>query len=229
MDEIHSILLRTPLFAGIDEAGLAEFFSCLAPVRRSCAKGAVLLEYGQRSEWIGIVLSGRIEAYRPLPAGGRIPMASMIRGGIFGDVLSGAELESPVRVVAAEDADVLLLPCGKLMHPCARHCAVHQQFLHNLLEMAGRKYFALFERMEVLTMRSLRAKVSAYLLAESRQKKADTFQIEGTRSYLAEYLGCDRSALSREISHMQRDGLLETYKNSFKLLDKAALERLCQG
>lgn len=49
-----------------------------------------------------------------------------------------------------------------------------------------------------------------------------------TRAGLAEYLNCDRSALSRELSRMQKDGLLETYRGSFKLLDKEGLRAQCQ-
>ena len=43
---------------------------------------------------------------------------------------------------------------------------------------------------------------------------------------LAEYLNCDRSALSRELSRMQHDGLIETWRSSFKLLDKDRLKNV---
>ena len=43
---------------------------------------------------------------------------------------------------------------------------------------------------------------------------------------LADYLNCDRSALSRELSLMQRDGLLDTYRSSFKLLQPDALRQM---
>ena len=54
---------------------------------------------------------------------------------------------------------------------------------------------------------------------------ADTFTIPFSRAGLADYLNCERSALSREISRMRDEGLIETYKNSFKLLNKAELTR----
>ena len=44
----------------------------------------------------------------------------------------------------------------------------------------------------------------------------------------ANYLNCDRSALSRELSQMQRDGLLDTYKSSFKLLEPEVLKQMVQ-
>ena len=48
------------------------------------------------------------------------------------------------------------------------------------------------------------------------------------RQQLADYLNCDRSALSRELSLMQKDGLLDTFKSSFKLLDPDALKQMVQ-
>ena len=54
----------------------------------------------------------------------------------------------------------------------------------------------------------------AYLLSEAEVHHSLTFTIPYSRIQLADYLNCDRSALSRELSLMQRDGLLETYKSS---------------
>lgn len=38
---------------------------------------------------------------------------------------------------------------------------------------------------------------------------------------MAEYLDVDRSALSRELAWMKRDGLIEFYRNEFRLLEEA--------
>ena len=44
-----------------------------------------------------------------------------------------------------------------------------------------------------------------------------TFSLGGTREDLADFLGANRSALSRELGRMQEEGLLEYHKNRFKL------------
>ncbi len=43
------------------------------------------------------------------------------------------------------------------------------------------------------------------------------FYIPFSRQQLADYLGVDRSALSNELSKMQKDGLLQYHKNEFIL------------
>ncbi len=90
----------------------------------------------------------------------------------------------------------------------------------------GSKYFALMDRVELLTLKSLRSKICAYLLQYARQVGADTFSVPHSRASMAEYLGCERSALSRELSRMQKEGLIQTYKSSFKLVDRARIEQL---
>ena len=49
-----------------------------------------------------------------------------------------------------------------------------------------------------------------------------------SRIQLADYLNCDRSALSRELSTMQKEGLIDTYRSSFKLLEPDALQQMVQ-
>jgi CRP-like cAMP-binding protein len=229
MDETLALLAQTPLFSGLRGDEIAALLACAHPLRRRCGAGEVLLACGQESSCIGIVLAGGIEAVRPLPGGARMPITRMGPGGVFGDVLGGTGLKSPVTVTACGPTEVLLIPCAPLLAPCEACCPAHSRFLRNLAANVGRKYFALFGRMELLTLKSLRAKVGAFLLGEADAAGADTFTVPYTRGALAEYLGCERSALSREISRMQRDGLIETYKNSFRLLDRAALERLCRN
>ena len=101
MENPNVLLLSTPLFAGITAPELDALLPCLRPVRRQAEKGDVLLACGQENHSVGIVLSGEIEASRPLAGGGTIPVSRMGAGGVFGDVLGGTELKSPVTVTAA--------------------------------------------------------------------------------------------------------------------------------
>ena len=90
------------------------------------------------------------------------------------------------------------------------------------------KYFSLSHRIDLLVMKSLRAKVAAYLLSEAARAHSLTFSIPFSRIQLADYLNCDRSALSRELSTMQKEGLIDTYRSSFKLLEPDALQQMVQ-
>ena len=155
----------------------------MGAVLRTYSRGETLVLAGQSNRRVGVVLSGAIEAYHSAASGARLPISQMGPGGVFGDVLGGSSLSSPVTVVASAPCEVLLVPYEKLLLPGAD--PARQRVLQNL----------------VLT-------------------------IPYSRIQLADYLNCDRSALSRELSLMQRDGLLETYKSSFKLLEPDALRHM---
>ena len=181
---------------------------------------------GEPSRRVGVVLQGELEAWRPAPGGARVPMARVEPGGVFGDVLGGSSLASPVTVLAASPCEVLLIPYEKLLQ--SDGSPAHQQVLQNLVRTISDKYFLLSRRVDLLVLKSLRAKVCAYLLNESERAGSLTFSIPFSRVQLADYLNCDRSALSRELSLMQKDGLLDTFKSSFKLLDPDALKQMVQ-
>ncbi len=225
MDDF-SILQSTPLFHGLSAEALDGLLGRLGAVRRSYIRGAVLVQAGQPSRSVGIILAGAIEAVRLAPDGSRLPITRMGPGGVFGDVLGGSSLTSPVTVTARSPCEVLLVPYDRLLRPDGS--AAGQQVLQNLVRTISDKYFLLARRVDLLLLRSLRAKVSAYLLAEAERAGQLTFRIPFTRAQLADYLNCDRSALSRELSRMQREGLLDTYRSSFKLLQPDALRKLSQ-
>ena len=222
MNNYLPLLQTTTLFAGLSAAELSTLLSRLGGSVRSYGKGEALVLAGEPSRRVGIVLSGELEAYRPAPGGVRIPIAQVEPGGVFGDVLGGSSLSSPVTVLAAAPCEVLLLPYERLL--LSDGSPAHQRVVRTISD----KYFSLSRRIDLLVMKSLRAKVAAYLLSEAARAHSLTFSIPFSRIQLADYLNCDRSALSRELSTMQKEGLIDTYRSSFKLLEPDALQQMVQ-
>ena len=223
MENYLPLLQTTSLFAGICAEALAPLLRDLGAVVRSYGKGETLVQAGEPARRVGVVLSGQIEAYRPAPGGARIPITHMGAGGVFGDVLGGSSLSSPISVCAAQSCEVLLIPYERLL--LSDGSPDRQQVLQNLVRTISDKYFLLSRRVDLLVLKSLRAKICAYLLSEAEQHSSLTFTIPFSRIQLADYLNCDRSALSRELSLMQKERLLDIYRNSFKLLELETLKK----
>ena len=215
MENYLPLLQSTSLFAGISAGELRPLLSELGACIRSYGRGEALVQAGAPSRRVGVVLTGSIEAYRPAPGGARIPITHMGPGGVFGDVLGGSSLDSPVTVVASAPCEVLLFPYEKLLQPDGS--AARQRLLQNLVRTISDKYFLLSRRVDLLVLKSLRAKVCAYLLNESERAGSLTFSIPFSRVQLADYLNLDRSALSKELCKMRYEGLLEFDKNRFVL------------
>jgi CRP-like cAMP-binding protein len=73
------------------------------------------------------------------------------------------------------------------------------------------------ETMEVLSKRSTREKLLNYLSGQSQRAGSLTFSIPFNRQELADYLCVDRSAMSSELSKLQKEGLLSCERSSFTL------------
>lgn len=175
MNNYLPLLQNTTLFAGLSAAELSTLLSRLGASVRSYGKGEALVLAGEPSRRVGIVLSGELEAYRPAPGGVRIPIAQVEPGGVFGDVLGGSSLSSPVTVLAAAPCEVLLLPYERLL--LSDGSPAHQRVVQNLVRTISDKYFSLSRRIDLLVMKSLRAKVAAYLLSEAARAHSLTFSI----------------------------------------------------
>ena len=76
---------------------------------------------------------------------------------------------------------------------------------------------SLMEKIEVVSKKSLREKILSYLSLEAQKHDSKYFDIPLGRLELADYLCIDRSALTRELNNMKKDGLLDFDKNTFHL------------
>ena len=224
----YPLLRQSSLLRGMRDDELDLLLRCFAPRVRRYQKGELLLLAGYETREVGILLEGKILALKNTPDGSSVAITQMGPGGLFGDVLSGSSVRSPVSVMAQAPCLAVYLPYDKIIHPCAQLHETHLQLMQNLVLTISNKYFALDRRVELLICKSLRTRISLWLLEQAEQAGSDTFAVPLTRAGLAEYLNCDRSALSRELGRMQREGLIETFRGSFKILDKDRLRAQCQ-
>ncbi|MDR0249011.1 MAG: Crp/Fnr family transcriptional regulator [Oscillospiraceae bacterium] len=209
-----------PLLRGIAPDELEKLLACLGARTLRARKGKVLLREQCDAANVGVLLRGEVRATMLDPSGKRLVLARHTAGGIYGDVLSLDETrKSPVTVTAHTDAEVLLLPAGRLLNVCGKTCACHTALLRNMLREVSRKYFRLQQRLICVTRPSLREKVLYYLEEAAAEAGARRFEIPFDRASLADYLNSERSALSRELSAMKRRGLIDYRKNAFRLPD----------
>lgn len=223
------VLCRCSLFAGLSGAQVGALLAEWSPARRRYGRGETLLLAGYETHELGIVLDGEIEAGKHTADGAALTITRMGAGGLFADILAGSrDAKSPVTVTAATDVTVLLLPYRRLLRPDAALDAVHAAVLQNLIAAIADKYFALDRRVELLMLRSVREKVLHYLRTEAERLPDGALRTPYARAGLAAYLGCERSALCREISRMRRDGILEASGRMFRLLPDGGAEAPAQ-
>ena len=217
-EEHRDVIRRCALFQGVSETDFPAVLAALTPYVRTYARGEALVLAGYPVRRIGVVLRGSIEAEKPSPDGGRLILSHMGLGGIIADVLTGAEhVKSPVTVLAAAPCEAAWLDARALFDLGGGGAA---RVLQNWMDLVAEKYFALDRRVGLLLEKRLRARLTQYLRAELTPRADGARVCPFSRTRLAEYLGCDRTALAREISRMERDGILRAEGRAFYLTDE---------
>lgn len=219
MKNDFGLLNSIALFRGIESSELEQLLSCLSMQKKHYEKGQAVFFSGEAISRFGIVLSGQVQVMQDDFYGNRSILASVGAGNLFGESFAYAELGAlPISVFAVEDSELLLINCRQLTTPCARSCAFHGKLIQNLLHIVSMKNIALTQKMEVLSKRTTREKLLAYLSMEAKKAGSRRFQIPFSRQALADYLSVDRSAMSAELSKLKADGVLNVHKNQFELL-----------
>jgi CRP-like cAMP-binding protein len=211
-------LTRMPLFSGIKQDELAGLLDCVSARRAEYAKDGFIVEEGDHVSEFGVVLAGLGRSVK-WDASGKMAIITLLeKGGVFGVLLAARqEQASSVFVQAVDDISVLLVPYDKLVARCERNCPQHELLLRNYISAVADKGLELHERISCLLRPTVRDKITAYLRKISCERKSRIFDIPLNRNTMAEYLNVERSALSRELSAMKRDGLIDYHRNSFKL------------
>jgi len=122
-----------------------------------------------------------------------------------------------VDVIAAEDTTVLFLNLAKVLATCSHACPHHSRTSTNMTAIIARQSLSLSRRILHVAPKTIRGKTLAYLSDIAERTGKREFDIPFDRQQLADYLGVDRSALSAELSRMQKEGLIETRRSHFVL------------
>ena len=224
MKKYFDVLRKCPLFQGVSEEDFAEVLDCLGTKVVRFAPKETILSEGEPVRCIGIILSGSARIVQVDYFGNRSIVASVEPSELFAESFACAGVkELPVQVVAnEEDTVVLWIDHLRITQPCRKDCGFHRGLVDNLLKIVAMKNLVFHQKVEILSKRTTREKLMAYLLLQAKKNHGSSFAITFDRQELADYLGVDRSGLSAEIGKLRREGILNCERNQFELLQKSA-------
>ena len=211
--------LNAPLFAGIKNEDMGAMLHCIGYHISSFSRGEIIAFEGDHLKHIGIVLSGRVDLVKEDLWGNKTMLLRMGRNEIFGETFAcGDDSLSTVTFLVSEDATVMFMPFSRVMHSCTMACGFHHRLIENMVRLIAGKNRELMQKVDVVSKRTIREKLLAYLSIQAQQQRQRYFEIPLGRVELAEYLCVDRSALTRELAKMKEDGLIDYDRNHFRIL-----------
>ncbi|MDD5486132.1 MAG: Crp/Fnr family transcriptional regulator [Dehalococcoidales bacterium] len=219
------ILKTSPIFKGIEEENLDKMLRCLKPAQKEYRSREIIALNGSEFSGIGVVAEGKIALTRETFGGNRVILQILGPGDIVGEMVAFSNLKTwPFTVIAQEDCRLFFLPASKVMGYCSNICSSHSRLIINILNILSNKTIAFSKTIEHLSARSIRGRVSSYLLDEFRQRGEKNFQLELKRNELSDYLGIPRPSLSREMANMKSDGIIDYEGASVNIKDLLRLE-----
>jgi CRP-like cAMP-binding protein len=219
MDDVF--LANTALFRGSSPEEAHAMLSCLGAYEKQYKKGEMICRAGDYISSMGLVLSGGVNISVDDLWGNSTILGRAAPGQLFAETYACVPGEPlMVNVTASENSEILFMNAAKVMTTCKNACPFHSRLIQNLLQISASKNLALSRRSIHTASKSIRGRLVSYLSEQAKRSGSRRFTIPFNRQELADYLGVDRSALSSELSRMQKDGLLTYHKNTFELLKK---------
>ena len=215
IDEFRHI----PLFLGISKTELLSMMECLGSYIKTYKKSEIILLVNRTVKCVGVVLTGSVMMVKEDIWGNKTILAVIEKDEIFGETFAcGSILSASVTYIAGKEAKILYLPFDQVMNTCTRSCAFHHRLIENMVTAIANKNVQLMEKLEITTKKSLREKISSFLSIQAQKNHSKYFTVTMGRTELAEYLCADRSALTRELNTMKKEGLIDFEKNTFKII-----------
>ncbi|MDO4753869.1 MAG: Crp/Fnr family transcriptional regulator [Bacillota bacterium] len=209
----NPMIKNSVIFRGMEDGEILEALKELGAESAVYMKGEAVLQAGETTERMGLVLDGRVSIESNDVWGNRTVLSHAGRGQFFAETYALLRDESlMVDVVAVEETHILFLKIGRVRSGGKPWMG---KMLENLLRISMQKNLMLSARSFHTAPKSVRGRVTAYLNSVSLQKKSAEFDIPFDRQSLADYLNVERSALSKELGKMQREGMITTRKNHF--------------
>lgn len=206
--------LHSPLFADIQENNFESVLNCLHAHNKEYKRNNPIICEGEIISQVYLVCSGECQIIRNDFWGNRSIISSLSAGDLFGESFAASkEQVSKVDVIAKNDCSILSIDYQKLITTCTNSCEFHNKIIMNMLKILAERNTILTDKIEILSKRTLREKLLTYFTSIAKRCNSITIEIPFKRQELADFLSADRSSMCRELSNMQKDGILEINKN----------------
>lgn len=217
MRKFLPIIGKSSLFNGIEENEIQKALIHLKYQIMDYEKGTYLFMQGDKIQMVGMVLTGQVHIMREDFWGNRSLVSEIGQGDLFGE--SYACTDSKVTEVSAlcvkQGTKVLFFQTDKLFDVGDSDHKFQNKLIRNLIAILAEKNRILSGKMDHMSRKTTREKLLSYLSSQSLRCNSKEFSIPFDRQQLADYLSVDRSAMSKELSKMRDDGILDYSKNKF--------------
>ena len=171
--------------------------------------GETIMEYSSSMKKIGLIQEGRAVLYCCDEDGNEYVIDELNKDSVFGEPFLLPSDSQHYYVCATTVTKVLFIDYEHVIKRCENACHHHSQMVSNLLQMTALQSRQQMNRIYVLSRSTTREKILAYLNSLSAETHSQDLRLPMSYTALAQYLSVDRSAMTRELKFLEKEGVLK--------------------
>ena len=224
MSLLHQ-LTEIPLFHGLQEDQLTTLIQCIT--QKHIPKGATIFSEGAEATGFYVILAGKVKIHKLSPEGKEQILHIFGPGEPFAEVAVFTGQGYPAFAETLEDSHLLFFPRHEFTTLITQHPTIALNMLAEL-SLRLRRFTNLIEN---LSLREVPGRLSSYLIyLIEKQEDNTTLHLDLSKAQLASLLGTIPETLSRILTRMNREGLIEIGEGrQIHILDRQSLEQLASG
>lgn len=217
-------LSKTVLFRGCTDEEIKHMLICLKNKVKKFDKDEYIYNVGQMVTDVCLILSGSVQIENVDMVGNKSILGIVKQGDIFAESYACIPNQPIlVDVKTCEATEILFINVPALFVE-SNSCGHGAKLIQNLLLVSSRKNLNLSMRIFYSASKTIRGRLVSYFSEQVSMQRTNDIKIPLDRQQLADYLGVERTALSKELGKMRDDGLLTFHKNEFHIISRERMD-----
>ena len=210
--------MRSP-FEDLTKLQINKLFDLLSVHQYKYHRNKEILPTIKNENIVCIILEGFAQIIYMEYNGDEILMENLYKNSVFGTNISGTNNDN-CEIIARDDTEVLVIDYDNLLNPKNLNHNYFNTFIRNLFDITNNKYKETNKRLRILEKKQIRDRLLEFFEINYARNPLKTLLLPFSLKELSDYIGVNRSAMFRELSHLKDDKLIEVHGRKIKLLYK---------
>lgn len=221
MGNLENILMSSNLFKEISLEEIEQLTQRYAYKIKNYSPKDVFALAGDRINELTIVLQGTLVTNMVSESGKYIQIDRLDKGRIVAPAMLFAEDNCyPVNVLPINDVLVFTMHKNVFLDVLN----AHNKVLFNFIRIISDVNRFLTEKIHLVSLKSIRGKIAEYILRLAQEQESNTIvNLNLSRQALADKFGVSRQALSRSLSELNEEGLINVQGKKITIINRERL------
>ncbi len=206
MDTYIEKMVKNKLFRNLTEQDFKILLEPGTYILGQYMKNAIIVQENDPCRSIGFILEGKLSVQQLSHSGEMIKIQTFRQGNCFGQaLLYSPEPVYPYTLIASSRTSILYI----LFSQVEALLKMSFVFNRNYIAFLSDRMNMFQNKIRILSQNDVRSRLILYLFEESGKCGNLSFKLPYSKTEIADMIGVARPSVSRELRHMQEDGLLE--------------------